>query len=161
MGGSFSYNFFINKTYSLHKVNFRAERNSGAYFFVCLVETFDVTHTCTSKKSSPCDITFFQKSWTKSCTKLSLSYFQNMPIYYSSGKFKISIRFFWEYCYAIVFVYDISWPTEWCLSMTRTWTKFFQPGIWLTVFMKPFFQGIFFPFMKIYIATFHTQGPGN
>ena len=40
---------------------------------------------------------------------MGLSYLQNIPIYYPSGKYKLSIRSFLEYYYTtIIFVHDIS-----------------------------------------------------
>ena len=57
----------------------------------------------TTKKYAPPD-TFFQKSWTKSCTPENRSSYLDYRFYYPSGKYKLSIRSFWEYCYTIIFV---------------------------------------------------------
>ena len=59
------------------------------------------------KKRTPRDIYFFQKLWFKLYTWNEPLHSQKMPIYFPSGKYKLSIHSFLEYCYIIVFVHNI------------------------------------------------------
>ena len=71
-----------------------------------LVEQDVRCHVCTTRKHAPRD-TFFRNHKLNHVSEMSLSYLQNMSIYYPSGKYKLSICSFLEYCYTIVFVSDI------------------------------------------------------
>ena len=62
--------------------------------FVWLVETL------AAKKLVPCD-TFFGNHEPNCVPETSHSYLQYIPIYYPSGKYKLSIRFFLEYYYRV------------------------------------------------------------
>ena len=66
------------------------------------------------KKCTPGD-TFFRNHEKYCVPKMSLSYLQNMPIYFSSGKYKLSIHSFLIYCYTIVFGHNFLHPSKWCL----------------------------------------------
>ena len=44
--------------------------------------------------------------------EMNLSYLQKMPIYYPSGKYKLSNCFFLDYSYIILFVHGISHPSQ-------------------------------------------------
>ena len=57
-------------------------------------------------KHASCD-TFFWNNEPNRVPEMSLNYLQNIPIYCPSGKYKILIYRFLEYCYTIVFVQDI------------------------------------------------------
>ena len=52
-------------------------------------------HACNRNKSARCD-TFFKNHEPNRVPEMSLSYMQNMPSYYSSGKYKLSISFFFR-----------------------------------------------------------------
>ena len=46
---------------------------------------------------------FKEKKWLNRVSEVMLSYLQNLPIYYLSGKYKLSIRSLTEYCYTDVY----------------------------------------------------------
>ena len=63
-------------------------------------------HACTTKKHAPHDM-FFRNHELNHVTEIRLRYLQNMPVYYPSRKYKLSMCSFLAYCYTIVFVHDI------------------------------------------------------
>ena len=63
---------------------------------------------------------------------MSLSYLQNISIYFNSGKYKLSIRSFLEYFYTIIFAHVVFYIPQkdfWCMRNVR---KIF-PALNLTV----------------------------
>ena len=92
----------INTTNS-HERNFRAAKigNSTVHFSGWLVETFGATRA-SRRNVHPRD-TVFKNHEPNRVPDMSLGYFQNIPIYYTSEKYKLSIRSFLDYfCYTIV-----------------------------------------------------------
>ena len=86
--------------------------------FVFLAETFGANHneTCTlCRIHEPNHV-----------PETSPSLLQSMPLYYHSGKYKLSIRFFLEYCYTIVPLhYNISCTSKGYLVHDRNVHKKF------------------------------------
>ena len=82
----------------------------GHDFFVCLLGTFG-TRVHRAKKLAPLD-TFLRDHEPNRVSEMNLNYLQNMPIYHLSRKYKLLIRSFLEYCYTVVFVHDISFPSK-------------------------------------------------
>ena len=81
-------------------------------FSACLVETFGAQH-----KKTCCLFRIYEPYHVRGN---SFSFSQNMPIYYPSRKYKLSIRFFqFEYWYTVNFVPDISCPSKGCLVHDR------------------------------------------
>ena len=72
--------------------------------------------------------------------ELNLSYLQKMPIYYPSGKYKLSNCFFLDYSYIILFVHGISRPSQkyvWFGAWHKQRAQFFS-AMNLTMFIKLF-----------------------
>ena len=117
------YVFISTTTTSLHKDNLRAERigNSDPQFFLYALVRH-LVHACTIvvKKHAPWD-NFFKNDEPNRVSEMSLSYSQNRPIYFPSGKHKVSICSFLVYCYMTVFVYDISYSSKGCLVYDCAW----------------------------------------
>ena len=107
---------------SSHKGNFSTERNriSGAHFF-CTLFRICGCHKSTSKNHALGD-TFFRNHQPNGIPEMSLSYFQNMSVYYTSGKHILSILSFSLYN---SFNQDISCSTERCLLHDTNVQKIF------------------------------------
>ena len=107
------YVFISIKTTSPHEGKLRPERieNSGTLSLYTLEVL--VHMRTTAKELTPCDA-FFRNHEPNRVPEMTLSYLQNIPTYYHSGKYKMSIRSALEYCYTIVFVRDILCPTKGC-----------------------------------------------
>ena len=97
---------------SSHKGNFSTERIriSGVYFF-CTLFRICGCHESTSKNHALGD-TFFGNHEPNRKPEMSLGYFQNMSVYYTSGKHILSILSFSLYN---SFNQDISCSTGRCL----------------------------------------------
>ena len=69
-----------------------------------------------------------------------LSYSQNMPIYFASKKYKLSIHSFLEYCYTIVLVHDILCPSNESLvhDSTTNMHKIFSALNLTIICIRPF-----------------------
>ena len=80
------------KTTTLHEHNIRAASMEilVSNFCMCLDETFGATRA-TQRNVPPCD-TFIRNYEPNRVPEMSLSYFQNMPTYYPSGKYKLLVR---------------------------------------------------------------------
>ena len=99
----------------------RSIRNSRAQFMCVPCRDF-WCHVRLAKKRTPPD-TFLKNHEPNCVPETNLNYLQNMPIHYPSGKYKLSVSSFLEYCYTRHFVHDIS-----CLSKghsVQTCTKFY------------------------------------
>lgn len=109
---------------SSHKGNFSPERirNSGAQFF-CTLFRICGCHASTPKNHA-LDDTFFRIHEPNRIPEMSLSYFQNMSVYYTSGKYILSILSFSLYNF---FNQDISCSTESVCCMIQTCKKTFMP----------------------------------
>ena len=70
----------------------------------CLLRLLVYACTTTVKKRAPRD-TFVRNHEPHRLPETSRSYLQNMPIYFPSGKYKLTIRSFLEYCYTQSFWY--------------------------------------------------------
>ena len=95
-----------------HEGNLNARRigNSRTQFF-CM-SSWDFWYTrAQGKKLAPLD-TFLRDHEPNRVSEMNLNYLQNMPIYHLSRKYKLLIRSFLEYCYTVVFVHDISFPSK-------------------------------------------------
>ena len=105
-------------------------RSSGAQFFVCFVEVAGaMSVTLCTCKCALCD-TFSEIVEQNRVPEMSFSCLQNVQIYYSSAKYKLSISPFLNYCCTVVFVHNILCPSTgqkevWC--MIQMFTNFFQP----------------------------------
>ena len=127
------------KTTSPHEGNLKLKELEIWYtnFLYALLSLLE--HACiTAKKRAPLD-TFFRNYEPNYVPEVSLSYLQNMPIYYLLGKHTLSICSFLEYCYmAFVFVHNISCPLERCLVYDKNVHKFFPALNLKTICIKPF-----------------------
>ena len=70
------------------------------------------------KKSARSD-TFFRNCEPSRVPEMSLSHSENKATCFPSDTYKLSIRSFLEYCYTIVFLQDISYPSNRCLVHDR------------------------------------------
>ena len=133
------YMFTCLKTTSPHEGNLKLKELEIWYtnFLYALLSLLE--HACiTAKKRAPLD-TFFRNYEPNYVPEVSLSYLQNMPIYYLLGKHTLSICSFLEYCYmAFVFVHNISCPLERCLVYDTNVHKFFPALNLKTICIKPF-----------------------
>ena len=105
---------FLQTTSPNERLNKLVLYKLGQYtiFFAYLVESFGAKH-----KKTCCLFRIYEPYHVRGN---SFSFLQNMPIYYPSGKYKISIRFFqFEYWYTVKFVHDISCPSKGCLVHDR------------------------------------------
>ena len=82
----------------------------GHNFFVCLLGTFG-TRVHRAKKLAPLD-TFLRDHEPNRVSEMNLNYLQNMPIYHLSRKYKLLIHSFLQYCYTVVFLHDIYFPSK-------------------------------------------------
>ena len=87
-------------------------------FLLALLRLSVHAYSTVVKKCEPCG-TFFRNHERNRVPEISLSYSQNMPSYFPSGRYKLSICLFLEYCYTIVMVDDISRPSNGCLLYDR------------------------------------------
>ena len=135
----------LTKSISPHEGNLRAERfrSSGEPLF--RVPCWDFRcYMCTRKKRARCDTVSFlrnHESRTKQIMylKWALANFQNMSIYYPSGKYKLSIRSFsgYHYCYKIIFLHIILCPSKKCFVHDNV-HKVFSALNLIIIFMKAF-----------------------
>ena len=110
-------------------------------------------HTYTTVNNSQTCDNFFRNHEPSRVAEMSLSYSQNMPIYYSSGKCELSICSFLEDCYNCFHARYFT-PLEKIFGEWQTCTrKFFSPEF----VGKPFtWQTFKYPFqMKSYFSIKH------
>ena len=100
---------------------FMSIRNSGAQF-LCVLFWDNRCQMCTTKKCTPCD-TFFRNHEPNRVPEMSLSCLQDMPIFYTSGKYELSIHFSLEYCYTTVSVHIILCLSAPLKRMFGAWYK--------------------------------------
>ena len=127
------------KITSPHEGNLRAEKigNSCTQFF-CMPFLRLLVYACaTVKKREPPHAFFRNHKPNHVLEYISLGYFQNMPIYYTSAKYKLSVCS----CYTVIFVHNISssCPSKGCLKHDTNMHKILSALNMTIICMKPSF----------------------
>ena len=99
---------------------------------------------------------FKEKKWLNRVSEVMLSYLQNLPIYYLSGKYKFSIGSLTKYCYTDVYSCAIFRAIQTFKKMFGAWWKFAQ-----NFFSPEFGNNFYLTFYLLWYNLFNTTFKSN
>ena len=107
----------------------------------CLLRLLVYACTTIVKKRALRD-TLFRNHEPNHAPELSLAFCKNMPTFFPSGKYTLSICSFLENCYTVVLVHNISCPSKGCLVDNRNLHNIFSALNLRKICIKPFICNI-------------------